>query len=205
MRFLLRKEELDELYYITLINNVASILSKGILSHTLAEKVPHGSVAMQEVQDRRRNKRVPGGRMLHEYANTYFSARNPMLYKLKDAHAQLCVLRISTAVLELEGVIVTDRNAASSARFSPVATGLAFVDRDLVFAEYWNHPGDELTSDNHKKIKCAEVLVPHRIHPSYLIGASVSCIESQRKLQESISSPLPITVNPHLFFLERRS
>ncbi len=78
----MRKEELDELHYITLIDNVASILTKGILSHRLAEKVPHGSVAMQEVQDRRRNKKVPGGRMLHEYVNTYFSARNPMLYLL---------------------------------------------------------------------------------------------------------------------------
>lgn len=200
----MRKEELDELYYITPINNVASILSRGILSHTLAEKVPHGSVAMQEVQDRRRNKKVPGGRMLHEYANTYFSARNPMLYKLKDTHAQLCILRISTAVLELDGVIVTDRNTASSARFSPVATGLALVDRDLVFAEYWNHPGDALRSDNHKKTKCAEVLVPHRIHPKYIVGVYVSCIESQRRLRESISSELPITVDAHLFFLERR-
>jgi hypothetical protein len=203
MRSILRREELDELQYITLIDNVASILSRGILSHALAKKVPHGSVAMQEVQDRRESKKVPGGGMLHEYANTYFSARNPMLYKLKNIHAQLCVLRINTAILDLEGVIVTDRNAASNARFSLATTGLAFVNRDLVFAEYWNHPGDDLASDNHKKVKCAEVLVPHGIHPRYLVGAYVSCIESQRKLKESISSQLPITVNPHLFFLGR--
>ena len=85
----MRREELEELHYITLIGNVASILTKGILSHHLAERVPHGSVAMQKVQDIRSNKVVPGGRKLHEYANTYFNARNAMLYLLKGAHTKL--------------------------------------------------------------------------------------------------------------------
>ena len=72
---------------------------RGILSHRFADKVPHESVAMQEVQDRRMNKIVPGtGKRLHDYANIYFCARNPMLYKRKDTHTELCVLRISTAV-----------------------------------------------------------------------------------------------------------
>ena len=114
-------------------------------------------------------------------------------------------IRVSTAILDLEGVIVTDRNAASSiARFSPVATGLALIDRDRVFAEYWNHPGDELESDNHKKVKYAEVLVPMCIPPQYIFGAYVSCIESQNRLRETISSQLPITINAYLFFLEKR-
>ncbi len=88
----MRREELDELHYITPIDNVVSILSSGILSHQLAAKVHHTSVAMQEVQDIRMNKVVPGGRNLHEYANTYFNARNAMLYLRKDDHAKLCVL-----------------------------------------------------------------------------------------------------------------
>lgn len=199
----MRKEELEELHYITLIDNVASILTKGILSHRLAEKVPHGSVAMQEVQDRRRNKKVPGGRMLHEYVNTYFSARNPMLYLRKDAHADLCVLRIKVTILDIEGVIVTDRNAASSiARFSSVTNGLELIERELVFAEYWHHPEDELASANHKSIKCAEILVPNYILPNYIFGAFVSCNQSKRRLKD-IAPQLPITVDAHLFFKEK--
>ena len=199
----MRKEELDELHYITLIDNVASILTKGILSHRLAEKVPHGSVAMQEVQDRRRNKKVPGGRMLHEYVNTYFSARNPMLYLRKDAHADLCVLRIKATILDIEGVIVTDRNAASSiVRFSSVTNGLALIERELVFAEYWHHPEDEIVSANHKSIKCAEVLVPNYIPSNYIFGAFVSCNQSQKRLKD-IAPQLPITVDAHLFFKEK--
>lgn len=122
-----------------------------------------------------------------------------MMYLRKDAHVQLCVLRILPAILDLDGVIVTDRNAASSARFSPASTGLALVDRDRVFAEYWTHPGDDIQTDNHKKIMCAEVLVPSRIPAHYIFGAYVSCRASQRRLS-GIAPQLPITVNAHLFF-----
>ncbi len=199
----MRKEEIDELHYITPIDNVDSILANGILSHRLAERVSHRSVAMQEVQDRRKNKVVPGGRKLHEYANTYFNARNAMLYLRKDDHAELCILRISTAVFDLDGVIVTDRNAASSARFSPVSTGLERIDHDLIFAEYWHHRGEDIASDNHKKIMCAEVLVPNSIPPNFIFGAYVSCIQSQRRLRD-IAPQLPITIDAHLFFKEGR-
>jgi hypothetical protein len=201
----LRREELDELHYITPIINVASILSRGILSHRFADKVPHESVAMQEVQDRRINKVVPGtGKRLHDYANIYFCARNPMLYKRKDTHTELCVLRISTAVLDLDGVIVTDRNAAATiASFRPVATGLALLDRDLVFADDWRHPGDELEYLKHRSIKCAEVLVPDRVPRTYITGTYVSCMQSRAKLAK-IDPDLKIAVDPHLFFLEVR-
>ncbi|MBO0792965.1 MAG: DUF4433 domain-containing protein [Ktedonobacteraceae bacterium] len=201
----MRREELDELHYITPIVNVASILSRGILSHLLAAKVPHESVAMQEVQDRRMTKIVPGtGKKLHDYANIYICARNPMLFKRKDAHIELCVLKINTTVLDLDGVIVTDRNAAANiARFRPVATGFALLDREQVFADDWRHPGDELEYYKHRSIKCAEVLVPNRIPPAYIIGAYVSCMQSQTELA-GIAPNLQITIDPHLFFREVR-
>ena len=56
----MEREELDELQYITPIVNVPSILLRGILSHKFADRFPHESVAMQEVQDRRTAKIVPG-------------------------------------------------------------------------------------------------------------------------------------------------
>jgi len=202
----MRREELEELHYITPIVNVASILSSGILSHQLAAKVHHTSVAMQEVQDRRMNKVVPGtnGRRLHDYANVYICARNPMLFKRKDIHTDLCVLRISTAILDNEDVIVTDRNAAATiASFRRAAAGLAAIDREQVFADDWRHPGDELEFNRHRSIKCAEVLVPHRIPPTYIIEAYVSCIQSRTALL-AVAPDLGVTIDPHFFFLEVR-
>ncbi len=200
----MEREELDELQYITPIVNVPSILLRGILSHKLADRFPHESVAMQEVQDIRTAKIVPGtgNHTLHDYANVYICAKNPMLFKRKDVHTEICVLRINTTILDANGVIVTDRNAAASiARFRPALTGLSFLDRAQVFADDWRHPGDEREFQNHRSIKCAEVLVPGRVPPSSILGAYVSCAQSQTKLSE-IAPNLKIILYPQLFFLE---
>lgn len=102
-----------ELHCIMPIANVASVMSHGILSYERASRLQHRSVAMQPVQDRRDQTRVPQGLRLHQYANPYFHARNPMLFKRLDEAAALCVLAVSTEVLSLPGTVITDCNAAS--------------------------------------------------------------------------------------------
>lgn len=158
----MNRVDVTELHYITAIANVLSILQHGILSHTLADELIHHSVAMPEIQERRENKRVPSGRMLHDYANMYFDAHNPMLSKCRHRNNEICVLRVDHRVLDLDGVIVTDRNASSGwAGFWPLETGLELLDRNRLFARYWTHedPYDQM---NHKSEKCAEILVPDR-------------------------------------------
>jgi len=59
-----RREDLNELHYITPIDNVPSILKLGILSHAGAAEIEHVSVAMDEIQQRRAQVVVPGGRQL---------------------------------------------------------------------------------------------------------------------------------------------
>src|SRR6185437_7286091 len=101
------RAELDELGYIVPIATVPSILQRGILSHRRAEKIGHQSIALQDVQERRSRVVVPNGRPLHEYVNLYICPRNPMLFKRKDEHEELCVLRVSTNVLDLPNAVVT--------------------------------------------------------------------------------------------------
>nr|MBA2390780.1 DUF4433 domain-containing protein [Geodermatophilaceae bacterium] len=141
----MKREELPELHYITPIANIPSILERGLLSYKRATSILRRSVAMQEIQARRAKVVVPGGQRLHEYVNLYIHARNPMLYKRQDQHRELCVLRISTDVLDLPGVVVADQNASSGyARFEPAPSGLEIIERDMVFAEYWTHPDDKI-------------------------------------------------------------
>ena len=83
----MKPEDVRELHYITPIENLPSILEKGILSHKLASKIPHLSVALDVIQERRKNKIIPRGRPLHDYVNLYFDARNPMLYRRLEQHA----------------------------------------------------------------------------------------------------------------------
>lgn len=180
------------------VGNIDSVLERGILSHEAASKINHQSAAMQEIQDRRDKKRVPGGLRLHQYANLYFHARNPMLYKRKADAATLCVLRVSIDVRHLDGVVITDRNAASDwVRFlHPRQSHL--LNFDAIFALDWRHANDPIAYRRHRSEKCAEVLVPHSVDPKFLIGAYV--VDSNVADQLSEICALPLTIDPAMFF-----
>lgn len=193
------RAELHELGYIVPITTVPSVLQRGILSHRRAERLEHESIALKEVQDRRANVVVPGGRALHEYANLYICPRNPMLLKRRDIHEQICVLRVNVAVLDIPDVVITDSNAASKyVRFRPAPAGLAIVDRDRMFAEWWTHD-DQIEQWRHSAQKCAEVLVPNVVPVPYVTGAYVSCDEGRLRLR-AVAQDLPIAIDRHLFF-----
>lgn len=196
----MRRDELEELHYITRIENLPSISERGILSHARAAAIPHISVAMPEIQDIRATKGVPRGRSLHEYVNLYFHARNPMMWIRLDQHEQLCVVRVSPDVLDIPGTVVTDQNASSKyVRFAVPPDGLAIVDRERTFAEDWRHP-DQITYWRQKSMKCAEALVPDRVPTELLTGVYCSC-EPSRAAAQAMTS-LPCTINGHLFFQE---
>jgi hypothetical protein len=178
---------------------VSSIMERGILSHARAKRFKHFSVAMPEIQERRATKKVPGGKPLHEYANLYICARNPMLCKVQDRHLHLAVLQVSTDVLDLPGVVIADRNASIGyALFKPSPQGLTEIDEADVFAEWWTDL-DPIERSRKKGVKCAEVLVPDRVDPQFILGAYVSCGEAEKNLLEA-GFPLRITINGHMFF-----
>lgn len=187
-----------ELHSIMPIANFGSVGQHGILSYERAAQLPHHSVALQPVQDKRDKKQVPGGLKLHQYANLYFHARNPMLYKRLAQASSLCVLRVSTQVLQLKAVVITDQNAASDwVRFYSPAQwqSLPFDD---IFATDWRHP-DPPSYYRRKSRKCAEVLVPGRVEPGYIVGAYV--IDHAAGVQLAAAGcALPIATNPGLFF-----
>ena len=121
----MERVDVNELHYITPIANVPSIMERGILSHELSKMLSHESLAMEVIQDKRKNKQIPGARKLHQYANLYFDAHNPMLSKRRNQNNQICILRVNTSVLDLPDVIISDRNVASDwARFNSVIDGL---------------------------------------------------------------------------------
>src|SRR4030043_1442328 len=194
------RDEITELHFIAPIANVLPIMKHGILCHKRAGKVDHHSVAMAEIQERRTNKRIPGAGTLHDYANLYFDAYNPMLSKLRAQNDDICVLRIDAKVLDLPGVIIADRNAASDwVRFSPLIEGLKAIDWERGFARYWTHPQDLYHEMSHKSEKCAEVLVPDCVMPCYLIGVYVANERALSQFQQ-LNINLPICIRSDIFF-----
>jgi len=181
------------------LENIPSVLKRGILSNERAAKLSHRSVAMQEVQERRDLKQVPRGLKLHQYANLYFHARNPMLYKRKEQVENLCVLCVSLEVLQHEGVVLADCNASSNYVRFLAPSNWRLLEFDDIFALKWTHPEDPIAQLRHRSRKCAEVLVPHVVEPRFLIGARVVNRTTEEQLR-ALGFSLPITIDPGLFF-----
>ena len=196
----MNRSDITELHYIALIANVPSIVERGILSNARAAQVPHQSLAMAEVQEKRRPKQIPGGRRLHEYVNLYFDAHNPMLSSRRSRNDEICILRIDPAVLDAPGVIVADRNASSKwARFLPAADGMRAIDRDRVFATFWIHREDPYDEIRHKSEKCAEALVPDHVQPELIMGVYVANPAALSNYQ-ALNVQLPVGVKRAIFF-----
>jgi len=186
-----------ELHCIMPVANIASVLQHGILSHERAGQLRHHSVAMQAMQDRRELKAVPGGLKLHQYANLYFHARNPMLSVRRQE--DVCVLRISTVALTLNGAVITDQNAASNYVRFYAPNQWRLLDFDDIFARDWTHPDDQIREWRHKSRKCAEVLVPQQVPPNMITSAFVVDEAARGRLNQA-GFALPIVINPDFFF-----
>ena len=180
--------------------NIPSVLKHGILSFERASKIEHRSVALEEAQEKRDAKSVPGGLSLHQYANLYFHARNPMMSKRRAEAENLCVLRVSVEVLNLEGVVMADRNAAGGDRWVRFLHPRQWrlLDFDRIYAEDWRD-ADKFEYFDKKRKKCAETLVPHKVPPDLLMGAYVVNDAATKHLL-TLGFHLPIDINPDLFF-----
>ncbi|MXV86627.1 MAG: DUF4433 domain-containing protein [Acidimicrobiales bacterium] len=198
-----KRSKLTELHYICHVDNLPSILAKGILSHRRAQRLQPMSIANEEVQDRRAEKSVPRGQPLHSYANLYLNARNPMMYRITDASrdvANFCVLSVSTTVLDLDGVVLADGNAASAATaFRPALEGLAAIKRKRVFAQYWTHQGDQVAEAEHKRVMCAEILVPSAVDAAMIDSVYVANDEVAASVSAIVANVRAVT-NGYLFF-----
>jgi hypothetical protein len=195
----MKKSNVTDLHYIAPIENVPSILKYGILSYNQSQKLHHNSIAMQEIQEKRKNKIIPNAGRLHDYANLYFDAHNPMLSKLRDKNNEICILCIDPAVLDLPRIIIADQNASSDyVRFYQVKEGLEALGKDMLYAKYWKHQ-DIITEWIHKSIKCAELLVPGKIATTYILCAFVANQTALKAIQK-LNIGLTADIRTDIFF-----
>lgn len=193
--------DIKELHFITYISNIPSIQSAGILSRNEMKRkgMRFKDISERGVQERRADKKIPGtSRYLHDYANLYFDAHNPMLSARRSENDKICVLRIDRDILALQGVIVTDKNAARECWFKPVDEGLPLLDRNEIYMVNWKDPNDWINEYRQAGIKCAEILVPERVESRYIKGAYIA---NQTALEAfSKVSNLPAELNNDIFF-----
>jgi hypothetical protein len=192
--------DICEFHYIISLDNIASILRHGILSHAEIERrgIARTDISMLEVQNKRGGIQVPKALKLHEYVNLYFDARNPMMYKRKEDN--VCILRISPDVLKIDGVVITDQNAASAyVRFFDTSS-ISELKLAFIFARDWRHPDNEILGHQHRSAKCAEILVPYVIPQEYIIGIYVKNQAQIISLEQQGFESGKATINPDMFF-----
>lgn len=186
-------------FNITAICNIPSIIENGILCYDAVKKLPHHSIAINTVQDRRERVTIPNGLRLHRYANLYFDYNNPMLFKRKALAEEICVLAVTATILNNPHCILSDRNAATDlVKFYSALEGINQLDFNKIYAQYWVHD-DPYEHSNHKAIKCAEILVPNCIPYEYIVGAYVVSHAAQKALFDYGFDKKTI-INPQVFY-----
>jgi hypothetical protein len=121
-----------------------------------------------------------------------------MMYTQKNGLVPLTVVRLHPAVLDLPGSIITDGNAASNDTiFSPSPSGLDRLNEERVYAKSWDNP-DYWTKVELKRARCAELLVPDRVEPRFILGCYV---DRQDRSSECIAQVpgLLVEVNAYVF------
>jgi hypothetical protein len=198
---------LKAFYYIATIANIESIMNLGILCYNKAKNIEHESIAMDEIQERRINVVVPDaggkGKSLHDFVPLYFDFWNPMLSSRRHINEKICILVLDKSVIYIPGVVIADRNASKNwCKFAPAPEGLNNVDSDVVFARSWIN-GDKNKEYDNKGKKCAEILVPKLVPPSYIKGAYAASEQAAKRLEAKIcglGASLKIKIDRGKFF-----
>ena len=192
----------NQLFYITHIDNLNSILKLGIYSHQKIEneKIPFTRIYDAGIVSNRRNRRTPNDKSLWEYANVYFQARNPMLYRVlceKDPN-EIAVIGVDRSVLNTPGGLVSIGNAASfDSDILPVKESVKAMSsvKRYLNSEYWNDV------DGSKRKIMAECLIPEMIAPSFIRSIYVDSDHVAQRVRKTTQGyGIEIIPEPRMFF-----
>jgi len=178
---------INQLYYITHIDNLPSILERGILSHSLIQKenIRFVHIYAEEIVSRRSRKMVTDNKTLWDFANLYFQPRNPMLYKVIHDKSidQIVVLGVRRDVMDNKGAFITDGNAASSPTRIVHGSQARTLWKEIVKnAEigWWKE------EDGSKRKIMAECLIPDKILPEHIQTIYTANIKVSEKVKDII-------------------
>jgi len=201
-----RQPEVKQLYYITHITNLPSILQHGILSHRRIEDsgIPYARIYDAAIVSKRAARTSPDGKSLWDFANLYFQPRNPMLYRVlheKD-DSEIAVVGVDRGVLREPTAFVALGNAASietEILHAPSAMGRISDIWDIISRNWWN------AVDGSKRKIMAECLVPDAVSPDRVLSVFVSSHAAAERVKAMpLCRSVPVIPEPHMFFLPAR-
>lgn len=200
----MKRPVITGLYYITHIENVPSILERGILSH---ECIEAGNVKYKRIYDEgivanRHKINAPDGNSLWHFANLFFQPRNPMMYRvLHEKNVdEVAVITVRPDIIDRLDVFISTGNAAH-AQSEILASGagrtkLRQIIRDTVKVDYWK------AEDGSKRKIMAECLVPDVVPPESIVSVYVASHNTKITLEARVPhSDVKIIPEPNTFFL----
>lgn len=199
--------KLRGLYYITHIDNLASILRKGILCHRRIEdeKINFTPIYDPGIVARRKEKKLPDGRNLWDFANLYFQPRNAMLYRVIFFSGvnpeDIIIIGFKSSILDRKDIYVTTGNAASlETEFFPSEQAQKHIKniREKTDKEWWT------SQDGSKRELMAECLVPDTVDPKYISEIYVLNNKALNKVKSIGRGTVSVIPEPELFFLPSR-
>ena len=158
----LRERGLECLLYLTHPENIYSILARGVLPYNEVRRlgIPHEDIANPEVQQRRNISVFD--KDLHDYVPLYMARRNPVLWVRRLLPR--AYIRLKLEVADKEGTVFSDCNASSYwAKFHRSHEDISCIPWEVIVAPTWTG------FPNGKRKRCAEILVPGPVEPSFII------------------------------------
>ena len=199
---IMKKKDIRSLYYITHIENLPSIMNRGILSHNriMADNIQYKPIYDPDIVSNRKNRPVDG-KTLWDFANVYFNARNAMMYRVSKEFPlrELVVIGVAPDILDMQRVMISIGNAASpKSDILDAAKGMNALGGiwKTIHNDWWS---DE---DGSKRKMMAECLIPEQIpktsfHSIYVTNQDIA-EEVKKRLSEN--SNMPVISEPNLFF-----
>jgi hypothetical protein len=197
------------LYHSSLIENLQSILSTGILSHDLSMEKKPERISNPEIVKKRGDIILSSGYSLHHYANFYFRASNAMLYERVKFGHERGIITENIIVFEIkvdfnhDDVFVSDGNCAvgTTALPKPMPAHNIFESIDeMKTIPRWDE-------DNELKRRFqAECLIPQKVGVSSIRTIHVQNDTIQEKINDIIQKNFPnlsnieVKINRPMFF-----
>jgi hypothetical protein len=190
------------LFYITHIDNLASILERGILCHKRIddEHLPYTPIYDASIVANRRAISTPDGRSLWDFTNLFFQPRNAMLYRVlhEKPASDIAIVGVQPDILNRNDIFISTGNAAHSAsEILPASEGRQRIPeiRRETSKDGWK------PADGSKRKMMAECLVPDSVPPEFIRAIYVPSHDAKQKvsamLQQSGRQVIP---DPNMFF-----
>jgi len=213
--------EKKELYYISPLGNLCSILQHGILCHDNADiQFPNRKrIENTRVYEIRKSKG------LSKYANLYINPRNPMLFQVyKGLKRKVVVLGVNALVMNKKGVMVSICNAASNIAIicAPDKLIIEELFNDIRNIRYWddvpNYPVNKYLksmknisgvpssiSFSSRNIIMSEVLILDRVPKKYIASVYVPSEKMKSDVIDLVkecegAQKVEVSVVPDFFF-----